>query len=162
MIGGLGWQGIVPSRAAKMGSPAVDSGIAKLGTPREFFRQLDPEKIAQQIGVKTLDQVPEILTRVMEREHPQLWHDLPPRLREILIQRVQQQVPGIVRSLTDEIAEHIDQLVDVKLMVIKRFDPELANRVFLEMGRRELRFIQNFGFAFGVVLGIPVALITNF
>ena len=29
-------------------------------------------------------------------------------------------------------------------MVIKRFDPELANRVFLDMGRRELRFIQNF------------------
>src|SRR6202161_2734009 len=29
MIGGIGWQGIVPSRAAKMGSLAVDSGIAK-------------------------------------------------------------------------------------------------------------------------------------
>jgi hypothetical protein len=42
MIGGIGWQGIVPSRAAKMGSLAVDSGIAKLGTPREFFQQLDP------------------------------------------------------------------------------------------------------------------------
>ncbi len=54
MIGGLGWQGIVPSRASKMGSLAVDSGIAKLGTPKEFFRQLDPEKIAQQIVVKTL------------------------------------------------------------------------------------------------------------
>ena len=43
MIGGIGWQGIVPSRAAKMGSLAVDSGIAKLGTPKEFFTQLDPE-----------------------------------------------------------------------------------------------------------------------
>ncbi len=42
MIGGIGWQGIVPSRAAKMGSLAVDSGIAKLGTPKEFFNQLDP------------------------------------------------------------------------------------------------------------------------
>src|SRR5205807_9761538 len=30
MVGGIGWQGIVPSRAAKMGSLAVDSGIAKL------------------------------------------------------------------------------------------------------------------------------------
>ena len=162
MIGGLGWQGIVPSRAAKMGSLAVDSGIAKLGTPREFFRQLDPEKIAQQIVIKTRDQVPGIVTRVMEREHPRLWHDLPSRLRGILIDRVQQQLPSTVRSLTDQIAEHIDQLVDVKLMVIKRFDPELANRVFLEMGRRELRFIKNFGFVFGFVLGIPVAVLTHF
>jgi hypothetical protein len=30
MHGGIGWQGIVPSRAAKMGSLAVDTGIAKL------------------------------------------------------------------------------------------------------------------------------------
>src|ERR1700739_4049823 len=47
-------------------------------------------------------------------------------------------------------------------MVIKRFDPELANRVFLDMGRRELRFIKNFGFAFGFALGIPVAVLTHF
>ena len=47
-------------------------------------------------------------------------------------------------------------------MVIKRFDPELANRVFLDMGRRELTFIKNFGFFFGFALGIPVAVLTHF
>jgi uncharacterized membrane protein YheB (UPF0754 family) len=152
----------VPSRAAKMGSLAVDSGIAKLGTPKEFFRQLDPEKIAEQIVVSVRADIPEIVDRVMRREHPQLWADLPPQLRSIGIERVQQQLPEVVGSLTEQIAEHIDQLVDVKLMVIKRFDPELANRVFLEMGRRELKFIQNFGFVFGFVLGIPVAVLTHF
>jgi uncharacterized membrane protein YheB (UPF0754 family) len=162
MIGGIGWQGIVPSRAAKMGSLAVDSGIAKLGTPREFFKQLDPEKIAEQIIVSTREEIPAIVERVMQREHSRLWNDLPPQLRALVIDRVQQQLPAIVRSLTDEIAEHIEQLVDVKLMVIKRFDPELANRVFLDMGRRELKFIQNFGFFFGFVLGIPVAAVTHF
>jgi uncharacterized membrane protein YheB (UPF0754 family) len=80
----------------------------------------------------------------------------------LVIQRVQQQLPAIVRSLTNQISEHINELLDVKLMVIKRFEPELANRVFLEMGRRELRFIQNFGFVFGFVLGIPVAALTHF
>src|SRR5438270_11825439 len=77
MIGGIGWQGIVPSRAAKMGSLAVDSGIAKLGTPREFFKQLEPEKIAAQIVVSPRDEIPSIVERVMEREHPRMWHDLP-------------------------------------------------------------------------------------
>src|SRR3954463_9397464 len=43
--GAVGWQGIIPSRAAKMGSIAVDKGIAKLGSASEFYRQLDPEKI---------------------------------------------------------------------------------------------------------------------
>jgi uncharacterized membrane protein YheB (UPF0754 family) len=162
MIGGIGWQGIVPSRAAKMGSLAVDSGIAKLGTPKEFFKQLDPEKIAEQIVVSTRDEIREIVDRIMRREHPRLWNDLPPRIKELVFQRVQQQLPDIVNQLTNEIGDHIDQLVDVKLMVIKRFDPELANRVFLDMGRRELKFIQNFGFYFGFVLGIPVAVVTHF
>ena len=162
MVGGIGWQGIVPSRAAKMGSLSVDSGIAKLGTPKEFFRQLDPEKIAEQIAISTRAEIPGIVDRVMQREQPALWRDLPPQLRGLVIQRVQEQLPGIVLDLTNAIAEHIDQLVDVKLMVIKRFDPELANRVFLEMGRRELKFIQNFGFVFGFVLGIPVAALTHF
>jgi uncharacterized membrane protein YheB (UPF0754 family) len=162
MIGGIGWQGIVPSRAAKMGSLSVDSGIAKLGTPKEFFRQLDPEKIAEQIVISTRSEIPGIVARVMEREQPQLWRSLPSQARGLVIQRVQQQLPEIVHSLTDEIAEHLDQLVDIKLMVIKRFDPELANRVFLEMGHRELKFIQNFGFFFGFALGIPVAILTHF
>jgi uncharacterized membrane protein YheB (UPF0754 family) len=162
MVGGIGWQGIIPSRAAKMGSLAVDSGIAKLGTPTEFFQQLDPEKIAEQIIVGLRDEMPGTVETIMEREHPRLWHELPPAIRELVHQRVQQRLPEVVRRLTGEIAENIDQLVDVKLMVIKRFDPELANRVFLDMGRRELKFIQNFGFFFGFVLGIPVAALTHF
>lgn len=47
MLGGIGWPGIIPSRAAKMGSLAVDSGISKIGTPREIFAELDPEQITR-------------------------------------------------------------------------------------------------------------------
>jgi len=162
MIGGIGWQGIVPSRAAKMGSLAVDSGIAKIGRPGEFFAQLEPDRIAEQIIVSMRDELPATVDGIMEREQPRLWAELPPQVRDLVTRRVQQQLPEIVHDLTAEIGEHIDQLVDVKLMVIKRFDPELANRVFLDMGDRELRFIKNFGFVFGFVLGIPVAVLTHF
>jgi uncharacterized membrane protein YheB (UPF0754 family) len=159
MVGGIGWQGIVPSRSAKMGSLAVDSGIAKLGTPKEFFKQLDPEKIAAQIVESSRDDVGEVVEKVMRREHPQLWEELPPRVKKLMIQRVQNQLPDIIGDLTEQIGDNIDQLVDVKLMVIKRFDPELANRIFLDMGERELNFIKNFGFVFGFIVGIPVAAI---
>jgi uncharacterized membrane protein YheB (UPF0754 family) len=164
MVGGIGWQGIVPSRAAKMGSLAVDVGIAKLGTPGEFFQELDPDKISDHILKNVRGDTRETIDRVMNRDHPRLWAELPAPLRELVYQRVENQLPEIVRRLTHEIAENIDQLVDVKLMVIRRFDedPELANRVFLDMGRRELKFIQNFGFVFGFGLGIPVAALTYF
>jgi uncharacterized membrane protein YheB (UPF0754 family) len=162
MLGGIGWQGIVPSRAAKMGSLAVDSGIAKLGTPKEFFEQFEPDKIAEHMVAASREEIPEIVDRVMTAEQPGLWRRLPPAIKELVVARVQDQLPDIIRELTLAIGTHIDHLIDVKLMVIKRFDPELANRVFLDMGRRELRFIQNFGFAFGFVLGIPVAVLTHF
>src|ERR671918_632082 len=53
MRGGVGWQGIIPSRAAKMGSIAVDKGIAKLGGPGDFYGKLDPESIAEHILVSS-------------------------------------------------------------------------------------------------------------
>ena len=82
MQGGVGWQGIIPSRAAKMGSIAVDKGIAKLGSPADFYEQLEPEKIAEHILATSRGDIRDVVERIMEREHPQLWHDLPPRVRE--------------------------------------------------------------------------------
>jgi uncharacterized membrane protein YheB (UPF0754 family) len=162
MIGGVGWQGIVPSRAAKMGSLAVDSGISKLGTPREFFKRLGPEQIAEQIVSGTRGDVRETVDRIMRQEQPRLWRTLPAPVKELVFDRVEAQLPDVVRDVTNQVADHIDELVDVKLMVVRRFDPELANRVFLEMGGRELKFIQNFGFFFGFALGIPVAVLMYF
>src|SRR5947199_9957989 len=79
MQGGVGWQGIVPSRAAKMGSIAVDKGIAKIGSPSDFYDQLEPDKLAQHILESSRDDIDETVHRIIEREHPQLWTDLPPR-----------------------------------------------------------------------------------
>ena len=164
MHGGVGWQGIVPNRAAKMGSIAVDKGIAKLGTASEFYQQLDPQRIAEHVTASARDDIRDVVERIMEREHSQLWHDLPPRMREAVQDRVQEQLPEIVEEIvTEEIAENIDQILDPKLMVIRHIEahPELANRVFEDVGRRELRLMINFGFIFGFLLGIPVIFIVE-
>jgi uncharacterized membrane protein YheB (UPF0754 family) len=163
IVGGIGWQGIIPSRAAKMGSIAVDKGIAKIGDPGDFYEQLEPDKMAEHILEQARPEIRDTIERVVRREHPGLWRDLPPQLRETVHDRVQQQLPEIISGITDEIGENIDQLLDIKLMVIERLKerPELANRVFQETGSKELRFIINFGFVFGFVCGIPTAVITE-
>ena len=159
MNGGIGWQGIVPSRAAKMGSLAVDVGIAKLGTPKEFFQQLEPDKIAAHIVKMFEPQVPQIVDEIMRREHPRMWEDIPPQLRNAMIQRVQGQLPSIVGKITGELGDNIDELLDPKLMVIDHFreHPELVVRIFRDFGAKELRLMVIFGFIFGFLLGIPVA-----
>jgi uncharacterized membrane protein YheB (UPF0754 family) len=163
MQGGVGWQGIIPSRAAKIGSIAVDKGIAKVGSPGDFYEQLEPDKIAQQILTTSQSDMRALVERIMEREHPQLWNDLPARVREAVHERVQEQLPEIVREVTVRIGENIDHLLDVKLMVIRHIEahPELANRIFLDVGRKELDFIVRFGGVFGFVCGLPLILTTN-
>ena len=68
--GGIGWQGIIPSRAAKMGSIAVDKGIAKLGSPSEFYKQLDPEKIAEHILVTAREDIRALVERILGPRAP--------------------------------------------------------------------------------------------
>ena len=164
MHGGVGWQGIIPSRASKMASIAVDKGIAKLGSPGEFYQQLEPDKIAEHIITSSQRDIRDVVERIMRRDHARLWEDLPPRVREAVHARVQQQLPDIVREVTDEIGTNIDQLLDVKLMTIDHLEknPELVNRIFLDVGKRELNLMIRFGFVFGFVLGIPVAVVTHF
>jgi uncharacterized membrane protein YheB (UPF0754 family) len=162
MQGGVGWQGIIPSRAAKMGSLAVDKGIAKLGSQSDFYRELDPEAIAEHMLETARPEIRDLVERTMEREHPALWRDLPAGMREALHQRVQRQLPDIVDGITRDIGDNIDELLDVKLMVIRRMEetPALASRIFKAIGHKELRFIINFGFVFGFLLGLPTAVIT--
>ncbi len=161
--GGLGWQGIVPARAAKMGSIAVDKAIAKLGTPREFYQQLEPDRIAEHIIDVFEPEMPAMIDQIMSREHPRLWRDLPSRARQAVIVRVQAQLPTVVRKVTDEIGEHIDQLLDPKIMVINHFrqNPALVVRIFRDFGQRELNLMVLFGFIFGFGLGVPVAFVDH-
>jgi hypothetical protein len=162
--GGVGWQGIIPARAAKMGSIAVDKAIAKLGTPRDFYQQLEPDRIAEHIVEMFGPEVPQLVDEVMRSEHPRLWRDLPQPVRDGIVVRVQAQLPTIVGRVTDEIGIHIDQLLDPKFMVIEHFRrrPELVVRIFRDFGQRELDLMVAFGFIFGFLLGVPVAVVDTF
>ncbi|MEQ4524021.1 hypothetical protein [Nocardioides kribbensis] len=161
--GGLGWQGIIPARAAKMGSIAVDKAIAKLGTPAEFYQQLEPDQIAEHIVTVFRPELPELVDGVMRREHPRLWRDLPGPVRRAVVERVDAQLPTVVGRVTTEIGTHIDQLLDPKIMVIDHFrdNPSLVVRIFRDFGQRELNLMVTFGFVFGFLLGIPVAVVDS-
>jgi uncharacterized membrane protein YheB (UPF0754 family) len=157
--GSLGWQGIVPARAAKMGSIAVDKALAKMATASDFYQQLEPDVIAEHIVSVFEPELPLLVDEIMWREHPRLWRDLPRSVRQTVVERVKRQLPHVVRRVTTEIGDHIDQLLDPKLMVIENFEknPQIVVRIFKDFGRRELRMMVIFGFVFGFLLGVPVA-----
>ena len=153
--GRIGWQGIVPSRADKMASISMDKGLAKIGSVSDFYRELEPDKIAEHLAQVAQNEIRDVVEQIMQQENPQLWHDLPPVIKEAVFARVRAQLPGIVKNITDEIGENVDQLIDAKMMVISYFgrNPELLNELFLIMGKKELKFMQRFGFYFGLPMG---------
>jgi hypothetical protein len=69
----------------------------------------------------------------------------------------------VVGRVTDAIGDHIDQLLDPKLMVIDHFrdNPALVVRIFRDFGQRELNLMVAFGFVFGFALGVPVAVVDS-
>jgi hypothetical protein len=162
--GRFGWQGIVPSRADKMASIATDKALLKVGSMGDFYREFDPDKIAEHLAKTARQEIRGIVSRIMEAEHPQLWRDLPPSLKEAVFERVDAQLPEIVRGITHELGEHIDQCIDAKLLIMRHFrqDPALMNSIFLEMGGKELRFMKNSGFYFGIPAGLILVGILHF
>jgi uncharacterized membrane protein YheB (UPF0754 family) len=80
-------------------------------------------------------------------------------MREGIHTRVARQYPAMVHDVFERIGRNIDQLVDIKLMVIRRIEeePALGNKIFQSVGDKELRLIINMGFVLGFALGIPVA-----
>ncbi|HEY1826983.1 MAG TPA: hypothetical protein VGF87_03135 [Acidimicrobiales bacterium] len=161
--GRFGWQGIVPSRVDKMASISVDKALAKVGSISDFYEQLEPQKIADHLVATAQGEMREVVERIMEREHPQLWANLPPRLKELIHARVLQELPSIAHAITVEIGEHIDQLIDAKLLVISYFErhPELMNQMLQDVGHKELRFMRNFGFYLGGPLGVVMVFIVQ-
>ena len=151
MHGGVGWQGIVPSRAAKMGSIAVDKGIAKVGSPGEFYEQLEPERSPSTSSRPRRATCATWSSGSWSASTRGSGTTCRLACARPSTQRVQQQLPDIVRTSPTRSASNIDQLLDVKLMVIRHLeeDPELANRIFLEVGKQELRIILSFGGVFG-------------
>lgn len=152
----LGWQGIIPSKAGKMASISVDATISKIGTVREIFEQIDPRVLATHIVHSVDPRLEEYVDELMLREHPTFWENLPASARRIVYERVRRATPQLVDNLVGDVADNIEDLLDMKGMVVERLttDKQLLNRTFLECGEAEFRFIVNSGFYFGFLFGL--------
>jgi hypothetical protein len=162
--GRVGWQGIVPSRAEKMASIAVDKSLSKVGSIAQFYEVLDPDYVADHLTRSALPEVPAIVDSIMRRENPRLWYSLPTEMQALVYRRVAASLPEDVRRITALIGENIDDYIDAKLMVIRCMteQPAILKQIFYNMGRKELRFMQNFGFYLGFPMGFLLVALLYF
>ncbi len=152
----LGWQGIVPRKAEKMATVAVNLMTSKLIRPSEIFARLDPQRIAKEIEVPMMAAAEDIVRDVAQQYQPGLWEGMPDFARQKIIQRVKGEAPAIVASIMLEVQGNIDKYFDIKHMVISNLmkDKRLLNDIFRKVGRQEFKFFSNAGFYFGFGIGL--------
>ncbi|MCR6484384.1 DUF445 domain-containing protein [Amycolatopsis sp. OK19-0408] len=152
----LGWQGIVPKRAARMASIACDTMTEQLIKPAEVVARLDADRIAKEIEKPLLAGVEDIVREVAGHYQPGLWESLPVRVQRLVIERVQHESPRMVAAVLDLIKSDVDSVFDLKGMVVTSLvkDKRLLNRIFQEAGAKEFKFIARSGLVFGGAIGV--------
>lgn len=154
---GLGWQGIVADKAGKISGVIVDQTLSKLGSLDEFFQAMNPEEMADFI-TKTVDaNLENLIDEIMMEQHGTLWRKLPYAIKRRIYGYAHSEIPSIMKSLVLDLTYHVEELVDMRRMIVTRMeaDRRLMVDMFLRIGKKEIQFIWKvsavIGFGFGIV-----------
>lgn len=156
----LGWQGIIPSKADRMARISVDASLAKIGTPRDVFAEMDPALMKDHF-VRTLTPWSEWYVKdVLFETYPRLWKVLPEFAKKAIFTRVADHLPEVVEQIMGDLTDNIDEVLDLKWLAVRELsqDPKLLVRIFQECGEQEFKFIINSGIYFGFLFGIVQAI----
>lgn len=152
----LGWQGIIPRKAEKMARIFVETSMERLGTATELFEGMDPGVMARHVERVLEPRIEHYTDDVMLASHGELWEKAPRWIRERVYRAVRDQLPALVRATLADVSARLDELLDFKHMVVSRLteDRALLNRLFLESGSAEFRFLVRSGLYFGFLFGL--------
>ncbi|MDP0396540.1 DUF445 domain-containing protein [Tsukamurella strandjordii] len=155
-IGKLGWQGIIPKRAPQMVEVLCDTLTDRLVSASEILEKVDPEELGDQMERALRREVARIVPVVAAEYQPALWNLLPGTGRDLVVQRAQVIARSLVPQLVAAIRDNLDEVFDLKEMVTREVlaDPDLLEKMFLDVGRREFAFIRRSGLVFGFLIGI--------
>lgn len=160
----LGWQGIIPSKAEKMAKVLMVNTLDKIGDLEELFQAMEPEKVAEQI-LKSFDpHIEEMVDNIVNHEHREAWRKVPGAVKHLVYKRVRQQLPLKLDELMQDVAGNIEDYLDPGEMVATQLqaDKALLNRIFLECGEPEFKFVVKSGFYFGFAFGLIQMLVWVF
>lgn len=151
----LGWQGVVPRRAPYIAGIQVDLMTQKLISVEEIFGRIDSHKIAEKLEPVILNLIQNITDEVMMAQSPRLWESVPIKVKDRIYKKAKEDAPEIISQMMDDIKHNINNLFDLKGMVMDAFirDRSMLVRLFQEIGYKEFAFVQNSGLWFGFLFG---------
>ncbi len=152
----LGWQGVIPRNAHRMASVAMELMTTNLIEPKEIFARLDPKKVAEDLREPLAKAVDQITHEIMTEYQATTWELLPQQAQQLVVDRVKAQAPKVIEKLMRELADNIEDVLDVKDMAVTNLvrDKAVLNRLIRDVSKPEMRFIAHSGIYFGFIIGL--------
>lgn len=160
----LGWQGIVPAKAAKMAEKSVDLMTTKLIDVQELFNKIEPHRVAADL-MPVMERVSiQMIDEVMKKEAWLMWTTTPPLVKETIYRRAVDGMPVVAEKMMLDIRDNIEDYLDLKGLVVEHMtsNKQLTNEIFLRCGSEEFKFIKISGLYFGFLFGIAQAIVWYF
>lgn len=160
----FGWQGIVPTKAEKIGSKTVDLVTSKLLNIREVFQKLDPTQFSESVSEGSLLMLDEVINEVFGQSFPKVWSKLPQDVKDEIVVMAYKEHPILLSNLMQDMKDNIEDVLDIKHMVVTEIvaKKHLLGNIFLEIGDKEFTFIRHSGFYFGFLFGVIQTIIWLF
>lgn len=159
-IGRIGWQGIVYRMGDKLASELAQT-TRKVLSPVDVLERLAPHALAERLVKELGADLEAVVADVLDAVRPGTWAGMAPAARTQLLDMVVVQLGEMIEQTCAELAEHGDEILDVQSLVIDMFTGEHRDRlgrVAQDVCAKELRFVELYGGAFGLVIGLVQAL----
>ncbi|KAG7366586.1 DUF445 domain containing protein [Nitzschia inconspicua] len=152
----IGWQGIIPTKAAKMASISFDLMTTRLLNIQEVFNRLDPARFAEVMDDAVLLLMDKVINEVAMEYMPNTWSSIPKEVKDDIIVTADNESNAFLTHFMADMQTHVDDVVDIKQMCVNACveNKHLIVKIFQECGDKEFNFIRQSGFYFGFMFGI--------
>ena len=155
-IGPIGWQGIVPRRAGKVGSKTIELLTSNLLQPEELLAKIDAAEAVEALRTPLVQAIDEISRDLAEQIRPGLWDSLPDAARKAIQDRIHAQAPRVTENVLNEMKADLDRYVDIQFLSVTTLVRNKDKLVKLMRGLSDdaMAFVRRSGIYFGLAIGL--------
>jgi uncharacterized membrane protein YheB (UPF0754 family) len=155
-IGPIGWQGIVPRRAGKVGSKTIELLTTNLLKPEELLDRIDATEAVEALRAPLVQAIDEISRDLAEEIRPGLWDSLPEGARKAIQERIEAQAPRVTENMLNEMKSDLARYVDLQFLAITTLVLNKDKLVKLMRGLSDdaMAFVRRSGIYFGLAIGL--------
>ncbi len=155
-IGPIGWQGIVPRRAGKVGAKTIELLTTNLLRPEELLENFDAREAVEALREPLARTIEEISYEFAEKVQPGLWDSMPEVARSAVMARIHAQLPRVLDRLMDDLRSDLSRYVDVQFLAVTTLvrNKDKLNRLMRGLSGDAMVFMRRAGIIFGLGIGL--------